>query len=166
MGLNTKHKRVWEPHWLQAFESPNLQWSRVDSAMCLATTSLRSPRKISLLMTVIELRKPPVVFNYPSLSKHIGLISQHNAWYRWSQTTDTFITLSSLPPSVYARMHESEAWEAAPQVCLHNYIEIVLFAFSKGKTFLWLWGLLNDVAWCSYSGCGTITTVHSSATHL
>lgn len=32
-------------------------------------------------------------------------------------------------------MLETEAWEAAPQVCLHNYIEIVLFAFSKGKHF-------------------------------
>lgn len=76
MTLNTKHKRVL--HWLQALESPNLQWSRVDSAMCLAPTSLRSPRKISFLMTVIELRKPAVVFNYPFLSKHIGLISQCN----------------------------------------------------------------------------------------
>lgn len=113
MRRNAKHKRVL--HWLQALEISQLQWSRVDSAMCLAPTSLRSPRKISFLMTVIELRKPAVVFNYPFLSKHIGLISQCNVWYRWSQTTDTFITLSSLPPSILARIHEWSS-EAAARV--------------------------------------------------
>lgn len=100
MTLNTKHTQVWERHWLQGLESPNLQGNRVDSAMCLAPTSLRSSPQITFLMTVIELRKPPVVFNYPFLSKHTGLISWCDVLSRWSQMTVTFIPPAPAPPSL------------------------------------------------------------------
>lgn len=157
MTLNTKHTRVWERHWLEGLESPNLQGNRVDSAMCLTPTSLRSSPQITFLMTVIELRKPPVVFNYPFLSKHTGLISWCDVWSRWSQMTVTFIPPTPLPPSPHRRRPPSllectkVTLRGSSTCAFAKWLwDFVGFALGKAKISFWHWTLLNHIAWFSY----------------